>query len=341
MLFNKIKNNIKNILQDFKNKSEKNLENNPANNRVNPKIILGLSGGPDSVFLFYFLKELHKNNEIELITAHLDHGWRTESFKDVQFCQNLCKKFEISYIHAQAKDLGLNLKFNGSKEELGRKLRHYFFKKTLKEKNADFIAVAHHLQDQQETFFWRIIRGTSLSGLTCMKILDKNILRPLLNVTKQEILDYLHENKIEYLTDITNYSDSFLRNRIRKYVLPAMAQCDPRFDQKFQSTLVHLQEEDEFLKNLTQKEFDKIFSKNKNFFAGNLKLFINLDTVLQKRLIIFWLSKEKLKFHLSDAYLNEILKFLKSKSGGSHKVGADWQIIKKKNLFWAEKYFLT
>lgn len=325
MLFSKIKNNIKNILQDFKNKSEK------------PKIILGLSGGPDSVFLFYFLKELHKNNEIELITAHLDHGWRPESFKDVQFCKNLSKKFNILCIHAHAKDLSLNLKFNGSKEELGRKLRHCFFKKIVKEQSANFVALAHHLQDQQETFFWRIIRGTSLSGLTCMKSLDGNILRPLLNITKQEILDYLNKNKIEYLTDITNYSDSFLRNRIRKYVLPAMAQCDPRFDQKFQSTLMHLQEEDDFLKNLTQEEFDKIFNKNTNFFIGNLKLFINLDIVLQKRLIIFWLSKEKLTFHLSDAYLNEILKFLKSKSGGSHKVGTDWQIIKKKNFFWAEQ----
>ncbi|MFA5075132.1 MAG: tRNA lysidine(34) synthetase TilS [Candidatus Babeliales bacterium] len=325
MLFNKIKNNIKNILENFKNKSE------------SPKIILGLSGGPDSIFLFYFLKELHQNNELNLIAAHLDHGWRAESFKDVQFCQNLCKKFSIPFIYTQATDLGLNLKFNGSKEELGRKLRQHFFKKLLKEQNADFVALAHHLQDQQETFFWRIIRGTSLSGLTCMKILDDRTLRPLLNISKQEILNYLHENKISYITDQTNYSDSFLRNRIRKYVLPALAQCDSRFDQKFQSTLKHLQEEENFLKNLTKKEFDNIFSKNKEFFVGNLKLFINLDIVLQKRLLILWLSKEKLTFHLSDAYLKEILKFLKSKFGGTHSVGQTWQIIKKKNFFWTEQ----
>ncbi len=317
MLFTKIKNNLKDILIN------------------KPTVILGLSGGPDSVFLFHFLKELHDTNQINLIAAHLDHGWRQESKQDVLFCQNLCKEYKVDLVCHHAQDLSLDLKFNGSKEELGRKLRRFFFQKLLKEKNADYIALAHHLQDQQETFFWRIIRGTTLSGLTCMKPLDNSYLRPLLNISKEEILDYLHKNKIPYLTDHTNESDEFLRNRIRKYVLPALNKCDSRFDQKFESSLKHLQKEEAFIQNYTQKAFDSVFTKSNAFcFIGNLNSFLNLDLVLQKRLLILWLSKEKVLFSPSNSYLNEILKFLKSKNGGSHQLGIDWKLCKKKNLFW-------
>lgn len=318
MLFEKIEKNLQNILDQ------------------KPKIILGFSGGPDSTFLFHFLKTLHEQNKIELIAAHLDHGWRTESAKDAEFCLKLCKKYEIQIFVGHAQDLCANLKFNGSKEEIGRKLRRNFFENLLKEQKADYIALAQHLQDQQETFFWRIIRGCTLSGLTGMKQINMPYIRPLLNITKKEILDYLHTNNIKYLTDHTNLSDAYLRNRIRKYILPAAQKCDNRFDQKFQSTLKHLQEEDFFLQNLTEKEFEKIFSKDskKACFIGQLDEFKKLNIVLQKRILILWFIKEKINFVLSENYLNEALRFLSSKRGGSHKLNPKWGLIKKKNQFW-------
>lgn len=319
MFLEKIKDNLKEILIN------------------KPKIILGLSGGPDSVFLLIFLKKLEEENIIELACAHLDHGWRQESTKDVKFCQNLCKKLKIKLIAEHAKDLCLNLKFNGSKEEMGRYLRRTFFENLLKELNFNYIALAHQLDDQQETFFYRIIRGTTLTGLTGIKNLDKPYIRPILNVTKQEILDYLNQNNIKYLIDYTNLSDNFLRNRIRKYVIPAINKCDSRFNQKFSSTLKLLQEEEIFLKNLTQEIFNKIFTLKNNAFTGNLKDFLNLDLVLQKRLLIYWLIKENLNFNLSEKYLKEILRFLKQKSGGIHQISINWAINKKQNLFWINK----
>ena len=280
MIFEKIKTEIEQILTARK-----------------PKILLGLSGGPDSVFLFHFLKKLHQETKIDLIAAHLDHGWRKESAEDEKFCSNLCKEYGIQLFSTNANNLVSDFKFNGSKEELGRKLRRTFLENVAKEQNADFIALAHHLQDQQETFFWRIIRGTTLSGLTCMKQLENQYLRPLLNIPKNEILNYLDQNKIEYLVDQTNTSDNYLRNRIRKYVLPAMQQCDERFDQKFESSLKHLQEEENFLKRITQQIFEQIFKRNKALkFVGNLKTFQELDIVLQKRILMFWLIKEKIGF---------------------------------------------
>jgi tRNA(Ile)-lysidine synthase len=302
-----------------------------------PKIILGLSGGPDSVFLFHSLLQLHQKNQIELICAHLDHGWRVESAQDAKFCHDLCKKHDIKIVHAHAKDLDLELKFDGSQEEIGRKLRRHFFEQVLKQENANFIALAHHLQDQQETFFWRIIRGTTLAGLTAMKEVDGIYIRPLLNTSKKEILDYLDKNNLAYLHDPTNISDQYLRNRIRKYVLPAMQKCDERFNQKFESTLKHLQEEDNFLQKLTKQHFENIFTKNETF-VGNLKAFFELDKVLQKRLLIYWLSQENIKFSLSKNYLEEILRFLSSEHGGSHSLGPNWKLFKKQNKFWIKKF---
>ncbi len=317
---------------------EKLKQNNKEILTGNKKIILGLSGGPDSVLLFLFLKKLKTENKIDLVCAHLDHEWRKESTKDVIFCKQLCEKENIKFVEGKASNINSSIKFNGSQEEVGRILRHTFLKDILKKENADHIALGHHLQDQQETFLWRIIRGTTLSGLTCMKKNDTQYIRPLLNIEKTEIINYLNKNKIEYLIDKTNESDKYLRNKIRKYVIPQIEKCDPRFSKKFASTLSFLQEEDDFLKKLSKTVFDKIFyySSKKKKFIGNLKEFQNLDTVIKKRIIILWFCKEELKFNLSNNYLNEIIRFIDNKNGGSHQISTTFSITKKQSSFWIQ-----
>ncbi|MFA6534783.1 MAG: tRNA lysidine(34) synthetase TilS [Candidatus Babeliales bacterium] len=314
-------------------------------------IIVGLSGGPDSVFLLHVLNHLQKQNQqIKIIATHLDHQWRAESWRDVEFCSNLCKSLGIEFIARKANKLNLDIKFNGSKEEIGRKMRRTLFKQILKEKNADFIALAHHLQDQQETFFIRLLRGASLSGLCCMKEIDGNYIRPLLGINKKDILEYLdasrnreaRSNQIKYLIDPTNVSPDYLRNRIRSNVIPALEQCDERFNKKFQSTLEQLNLEDDFLKTLATQAFNDIFEQpknlntdltNSNHWLGDLKKFKLLHPVLARRVILHWLIQEKLAFNLSTNYLDEIIKFLISPRGGTHLVGQKWKIYKKANSF--------
>ncbi|KKQ11689.1 MAG: tRNA(Ile)-lysidine synthase [candidate division TM6 bacterium GW2011_GWF2_36_6] len=312
---------------------------------------MGLSGGPDSVFLLHVLNHLQKQNQqIKIIATHLDHQWRAESWRDVEFCSNLCKSLGIEFIARKANKLNLDIKFNGSKEEIGRKMRRTLFKQILKEKNADFIALAHHLQDQQETFFIRLLRGASLSGLCCMKEIDGNYIRPLLGINKKDILEYLdasrnreaRSNQIKYLIDPTNVSPDYLRNRIRSNVIPALEQCDERFNKKFQSTLEQLNLEDDFLKTLATQAFNDIFEQpknlntdltNSNHWLGDLKKFKLLHPVLARRVILHWLIQEKLAFNLSTNYLDEIIKFLISPRGGTHLVGQKWKIYKKANSF--------
>lgn len=298
-----------------------------------PHIILGLSGGPDSVFLFHILNEMYKEELVTLTCCHLNHGWRKESGKDEQFVKELCESNGLKIIIKHASKL-VQDKYNGSKEDLGRRLRQKFFLDLLNSQNANYVALAHHLDDQEETFLIRIIRGTTVNGLTCIKEKEGIYIRPLLNITKQEIFKFLEDNSLNYIQDQTNFSNDFLRNRIRKFVIPALKQCDNRFDKKFTDTLKNLQDEDNFLSILTKTAYAEIFNANN---IGSLKKFFKIHPVLQKRILISWLIKEKAKFTPSLSYLNELLKFLSSPKGGSHYLCPEWKIIKRQDQFYLEK----
>ncbi len=128
-------------------------------------LIVGLSGGPDSVLLLHYLAALAHTHNLTLIAAHLDHEWRPDSYKDVEFCQELTQRLGIKLVASKLSDLSLSRKFNGSKEEYARSMRRHFLEQIQHQYHANFIALAHHADDQQETFFIRMMRGTSLSGL--------------------------------------------------------------------------------------------------------------------------------------------------------------------------------
>ena len=297
-----------------------------------PTVILGLSGGPDSMFLFQVLKDLHQQNHLMLIAAHLDHEWRTTSGEDAVFCTGICQAAGITSIVQRASELGTTVTYNGSQEEVGRRLRRHFFKQVQQQYQAHFIALAHHRQDQEETFFIRLLRGASLTGLTCMKEIEGCYLRPLLAVDKSDMINYLEKNNIPYLTDPTNQSDTYLRNRIRKYVIPALHTCDQRFTAKLESTITHLQEEEQFLQNLTTHMYQEIFPTTPD--AGNLPAFKKLSPVIQRRIILRFLIKNQAGFNPSSGLIEEICRFLTSPEGGRHQLGNQWSVHKKGTTFW-------
>ena len=114
-----------------------------------PKVVLGFSGGPDSAFLLHILHMLQQEGIITLVAAHLDHGWRNESVKDVEFCSIFCKKLGIKFVTQHANQLDLNIKFNGSQEEVGRLMRRHFFKKVF---STNFSFCVHLLDLHQNHF---------------------------------------------------------------------------------------------------------------------------------------------------------------------------------------------
>lgn len=296
------------------------------------KIIIGLSGGPDSIFLLHLLAELAPKNNLTLIAAHLDHEWRTNSWQDAALCTQVTSDLGIELIVKKRSALtGFNQKFNGSLEEQGRHLRRFFFEQLAQERNADCIALGHHLQDQQETFFIRLARGSSLTGLTIMQPNAHGYIRPLLETNKDELLAFLAEKQLPFATDSTNDADTFLRNRIRKQILPALDQCDARFNQNFLKTITRLQEAEQTLAQITQEHFERLSSYHDDARWIAIDQFFTLTTHLQDRILMHWLITHGITFPLSHRFLQEAKRFLKNGVSQTHTLCADIIVLKIKN----------
>lgn len=296
----------------------------------NSTLIVGFSGGPDSVFLLTLLHELAPKLHLKLIAAHLDHQWRQESAKDALWCKNFCNQRNIAFETEVASNLKFDTKYNGSQEELGRKLRRFFFEQLAKKYQAHNIVLAHHGDDQIETFFIRLARGASIAGLCGIKKVDGLYLRPLLTVSKQEILDYLHQHTIDFLIDPTNADSKYLRNRIRQNLIPTLYQTDPRFLQNIQNLMIHLQKTDDFLK---QKMFE-ILEPIKLKKSIQILSFLNLHEIMQQQILMHLFIENNIALTPSSALFEEILRFLKNGKNHSHQVHKNLTIIKQGDYFY-------
>jgi len=293
-------------------------------------VIIGLSGGPDSVLLTHILAQMRSTHDLKLIAAHLNHGWRPEADEDARFCRALAQELGIEYVQAHLNHFNDALQSNGSAEALGRRARRLFFEQCAREHGADRIALAHHADDQQETFFIRMIRGTTLSGLVGMRPQHGQYVRPLLHVYKKDILAYLHEHGIAYRLDATNTDTRYLRNSIRHTVLPALKVCDVRFDENFARMVTSLQETERFLDTLTHQALQQAMVIDAQYGAGIcFKTVMAYDPVLRDRVVMQWLHNHHVPYAPQERFISEIVRFLSHERGGTHRLHAQWHILKK------------
>jgi len=302
----------------------------------NSKLIIGLSGGPDSVFLVHQLAQLQKELNLELIAAHLNHGWRQEATRDEQFCRDLAAHYNIPFIAAHASEFP-EIKENGSQEALGRNLRRAFFKKVSQEHGNAPVALAHHQDDQIETFFIRLIRGAGLQGLRGMKPHDGIYIRPLLNMTKAEILDYLHTHNIPYCIDHTNEHDTYLRNRIRKYAIPALRSCDERIETSLMRTMGHFAQLDDFVQQQVAATFTALTETRAGKSWLSLEKFFALHPFMQHQIVLHWLCSERVPFTPSQRLFEEIMRFLKQPGDGMHQIHQNWNLMKQDSYVQIQK----
>ncbi len=187
------------------------------------RVLIGVSGGPDSMVLLNILNTLKNEFKLKLFVAHLDHMLRKDSFKDAEFVKNAAERLKIPYIGAKIKIRKLA---KGSLEEIARNARLNFLFKTAKIIKADKIALGHNLNDQAETVIMRILRGAGLYGLAGIlpkrKINGFTVIRPLISVSRKEIESYLNKNKIRAVIDETNLKDIYFRNKIRNRLIPLL-----------------------------------------------------------------------------------------------------------------------
>lgn len=207
------------------------------------RILIGLSGGPDSVFLLHFLNKFQKKFRIEIGAAHVNHLLRgKESDRDELFCKTICREISIPFFSIRKKVKSYSLKHKISLEAAGRKIRYDFFEKISNQHRYNKIATAHNADDNTETVLLNLIKGAGLKGISGIPIKRKNIIRPILALSKNEILNYLGNNLFEYRTDSSNLSNEYERNFLRNEIIPLIQKnINPAITNSVLNTSINLQ----------------------------------------------------------------------------------------------------
>jgi len=189
------------------------------------KILIGLSGGMDSVCLFHILRELGCCLE----AVHVNHGIRgQEADRDEAFVKMLCEKYDVPFHGFRFDVPEISKEQRLSLEEAGRMVRRQVFEAVAKECGANYIALAHHGNDRAETFLFHLSRGTGVKGLGTMKPVQGKIIRPLLWAKREDIEHYIQKNAYDFVEDASNASEQYTRNRIRHQVIPLLEEVNPK-----------------------------------------------------------------------------------------------------------------
>ena len=227
------------------------------------RILIGVSGGPDSLALLHVLARLAPTLHITLAAAYVNHGLRPdETLEEKKYVEAAAYNLGIDFFTDSVDVKGLAAEQKISIEHAARLLRYDFLEKTAEEWGATKIAVAHTADDQAEEILLRLIRGTARKGLSGMKtIRDGRIIRPFLGLPKSRLLEYLGGNSIQFLLDSSNTENLYLRNRIRNDLLPYLADhYNPDIRQTLLRTANILQDEEELLENITETIFAETVS---------------------------------------------------------------------------------
>ena len=287
----------------------------------NDTIVVGFSGGPDSVFLVEMLKKLQDFIKFKIYLVHINHLLRGEDAdSDENFSFEYAKKNNLEIfikripVKEIAKELGKTL------EEVGREERYKFFSEIYEKVGANKIATAHNKDDQIETFLFRLTRGTSLQGLEGIKTKNNNIIRPISEIYKKDILEYLNKNEIQYKIDKTNFENEFTRNSIRLDLIPFI---EERYNIKFKDKIFSLIEEiRENNQNNSLNLSDYTDSKNR-ILLEKIKFLSNFD---RKNLLGLFLNEKNIEVNRNK--IDEINSLIKSNGTKKIDLNKTYRIVK-------------
>ncbi|MGB0390613.1 MAG: tRNA lysidine(34) synthetase TilS [Salibacteraceae bacterium] len=271
------------------------------------RVLVGVSGGADSIVLAYVLH----HNGYSIGIAHCNFGLRgTDADADEQFTKSFAKSLGVPFysILFETKNYAETRKV--SIQMAARDLRYFWFKKLCKEKGFDQIAVGTHLTDNIETFIFNAVKGTGLSGLRGIKSVNEKVVRPLLEVTKEDIYSFANANGLQWREDDSNQSIKYHRNKIRHKILPVMREINPNLEATFQRNFNNLKRVDAFVLNEIQRVWkDWLEQDNKGFKIKieNIKSHGFADVVLQYQLA---------PLGFNSVHVQNLLETIKGQPGG-------------------------
>ena len=249
------------------------------------KIVIGVSGGADSVCLLFALKNLMKELIFTLVVAHVNHGLRgEEACRDERFVKGLSEELDLPCYTTRVDVGGVARKEKLSIEEAGRILRREFFQKVKEKTGSNKIALAHHINDNVETLLMNLARGSGLRGVAGMKPVNGEYIRPLLCLTRNEIEEELKEKGISFCIDETNKDNAFMRNRIRNVTIPDLEKLNPKAVLHMDETMNHLREVEEFIDERVMEELSKVVDRQDTEVTIRCEI-TTFPTVIQKGII--------------------------------------------------------
>lgn len=260
------------------------------------KIVLGVSGGPDSVCMLDILNKLSNEFNFSIVVAHINHGLRENAKIDEKYVKEFCEKLNIKCFVLHADIMKEAKEQKRGIEEMGRIIRYNFFEKILEEEKANKIAIAHNRNDNVETIIMNILRGSGTMGLKGIEPNSGVYIRPLIEIDRVEIEEYTKDFNPRH--DESNDENEFTRNKIRNIVIPYIKE---EFNPNILDTITRLslisKEETKYIEKKTYEAFEKICieevynDENESTIILDLKKFNSEDIVIQKRLILYSINK--------------------------------------------------
>lgn len=258
------------------------------------KIVIGVSGGPDSIALLDVLIKLQSKIKFNITVAHINHMIRDEAIDDQKYVEQYCKNKNIPCFVKQEKVEELAKQEKIGTEEAGRNLRYEFFNEVLEKTASTKIATAHTKNDNAETVLMNILRGTGTSGLKGIKAKrDNKYIRPLIECERKEIEQYCEENNLEPRIDKTNMENIYTRNKIRNLLIPYIQkEFNPNIIEALNRLSQIASMENEYLETKTLKTYEEIKEEEtKEQIILNLKKFNNQDVVIKNRIVLYTINR--------------------------------------------------
>ena len=294
---------------------------------MHDKIVVGCSTGPDSMALVDMLLKIRDKYHLTIIVAHVNHNIRKESYKESEFLKEYSQIHHLAYETMVIEEYGDDNFHNEA-----RNIRYQFFDTVVKKYEANYLMTAHHGDDLMETILMRIVRGSNINGYSGFKKVVEmdgyKIVRPLIEFTKQELLDYDISNLVPYYVDKSNEKDTYTRNRYRKYILPFLKSEDKDVHLKFLKFSNTLAESAKFIDKVTKNAIKRCIIDDKIL----IDKFLEEDEFIQREMLYSFLKDyyQDDLILINDKHIDLLLTLIRSRKANSF-INLPNEVVAKKN----------
>jgi len=258
------------------------------------KIVIGVSGGPDSITLLNVLLEIKNENIInfDMVVCHINHMIREEAVQDEEYVLEFCKKYNIECFVKKIDEENKAKEEKLGTEEAGRIARYEFFNEILEKTGSNKIATAHTANDNAETVLMNIIRGSGTAGLKGIEVKRDNLIRPLIDCSREEIEEYCKTNNLNPRIDKTNFQNIYTRNKVRNMLIPYIKEnFNPNIIEGINRLSELSKKENEYLEKVTQKKYKEILIEEQdNQIILDLNKFNLQELVIKQRLVLYTIN---------------------------------------------------